>query len=1639
MVWEGSSAAGAELLSFLIADIRGYTSFTQSRGDEAAAGLAGKFALVAREGIEAHGGRLLELRGDEALAVFSSARASLRAAVALQEVFADETRLDPGLPLNVGIGLDAGEVVPVEGGYRGGALNRAARLCGLATAGEALASEGVTHLAGAVEGVTVSEWGTAEVKGLAEPVRAFTVTSSDGVGTVPEFVSLSVVPVGLDSAVPMIGRDVELRQLSWAWRTARRGRGQVAVVRGLSGIGKTRLLSAVAEVAVRGGGAARFFSLAAAERDLEGLRKALAEDRPVLVAVDDVEVGAEVLAEVLAGVLAGSGSLEGRPVLVVLAMDEEHASVEGLRAVRGLTRPTAGVDLVLRPLDPESVRAVAALYLGSADAVSEVPAGLLESTGGVPRRLHQTVASWAEDRATRQLGMLASQAAGSRSEIAVVESQLATKVTNLQQIRERARLYGLGPGRRGPAPEGSPYKGLDSFGPDDAETFFGRERLVADLVARVAGGGLVGVVGPSGSGKSSLVRAGLIPAVSAGVLPGSQEWVTVVMRPGEHPMQALNATLLPELAHDVAAVLTGTEPLLVQLGHTAGAPQVLVVVDQAEELFTVCTDEAERATFVDGLVAAAADPGGRIEVVLTVRADYYGRFAGDQRLATAVAANQVLVGPMTAEEYRRAITRPAQRHGVTVEPELVDALVDEVTGQPGALPLLSTALVELWDTRTDRTMTMASYRATGGLHAAVARLAESVYTSLDADQQQTARRMFLRLTGPGTGDAVVKRRVRLTDLAVDQDTSALVDLLARRRLLTVDDGAVEVAHEALLREWPRLTTWLEEDREGIRLRAHLADAAANWEAVDRDDGELYRGARLSATLDWTTSHAQDLSPVEKEFVTASSTVAQRQHRRLRGLLVGALVFLVVALIAGVLAVRQANRADQNAAQAEQNAAQAEQAAVSADARRVGARSQLTDDISLSLLLAAAGARLDDAPETRVNLLTALARQPHLVRSAPPEGGYAEVFDVSRDGRWIASSDYRNRMHLYDAATNQLLRSYRAGESPGYLVPAFSPDSRQLALILSGSESTEPVRLLDPNTMEPTTKLDFPGGKPAWGADVRFSADGRYLAATVHIVNLPEQDWSEGLGYVVVWDLRSPSTPPFRVPTGPAPSGVALSPDGRIVYTDRPLTAYDVATGDQIWRRGDVRSLPFLDVNAKGTLLALTDSDEALTGPEVLLVRASDGATVRTLRGHRAFVRDVRFSHDGSLLGSVSDDDELIVWDTATGRPLERWDTTAPWGVGFSPDGDLVHGGGAESMLRTWDRSMEGTYLQQTAQVGNAEVYEHADLSPDGQRVAYSWIDGDKGWVRFLDIATGEATPPVHVPVEKGPKASGTWHPQGQKYVAYAYCYPPGCGVGGRAAVVLDSTTGRVLEEREPFDAYVNSLAYVDGNRSLLVGDSEGRTHLLDAESLRPRGEAFDIPGHSVIPIGDGRTAMVHEVSGEGISVHLRVIDVSTGDVLSEGELDLVSHVSVASPDGSTVALAGDTGEIATVDVSTGDEQRRSPGLGAAVRSLDYTDDGELLVSGADDGGVSLWDAKTLELLGTVYPPHHGEPVPASARFLGDSHDVAIASHDGKLYRWETDLDRALDFACQMAGRDLSEEEWEEFLPAQPYQSVCPDE
>jgi WD40 repeat protein len=929
----------------------------------------------------------------------------------------------------------------------------------------------------------------------------------------------------------------------------------------------------------------------------------------------------------------------------------------------------------------------------------------------------------------------------------------------------------------------------------------------------------------------------------------------------------------------------------------------------------------------------------------------------------------------------------------------------------------------------------------------VAQSAEGLYSRVEVERRHLLRDLVLRLVSPGPEGEPVRTRVPRRLVGTDPEHEQLIEMLVAARLVTSDDGALEITHEALTRAWPRLRGWLDDDVEGQRIRHHLSAAADAWEALGRPDSELYRGVRLARALDWRADKGTSLTEVEQQFLEASSHHAEverqsiveraraqaRMIRRLRIVLGGAAVLLVLALVAGALAVVQSHRANEKAAQTEQ-------LAVSADARRVGARSRLTDDINLSLLLAAAGARLDDSPETRANLVAALAARPMLVRSASPAGGYMELFTVSRDGRWIASSDGQNRLHLYDTSTNRPLRSYDADPShdtPGWLLTAFSHDSRQLAVILEAQRSTEPVRLLDPNTMKPTRRLNVPGGRPVYGVDVQFSADGRYLAVSLTTVFWPTGGASDTPGFTLVWDLHSASAQAVRVPTGLDGQGVALSPDGQILYTDWPLTAWRVSDGRQLWRRDDVWSFASVDVNAAGTLLALADSRPTLTGRNVLLVSASDGATLHTLPGHQAKIRDLRLSPDGSLLGSRSDDGELIVWDTATGRPLDRWDTSSQWGVGFSPDSDLVYEGGAASMLHTWDRSMQETYLRRTTQVDNVE-FAHVDLSPDGQQVAYRWFDDTGGaWVMFVDTATGERTPPTRFSAGETSGSWGTWHPDGGRY---AGCSRDPCSAG--RVSVLDTATGGPDHEQKVADGDIAALAYVDEGRSLLVVSHE-RTVVVDSATLRPRGEPFDIqtefdgPVDNATPLGDGSAVIVRETSADGTSVHWRVIEVSTGALRSEGNLGMTATAAAGSPDGSTVALAGSTGGIVTIDAASGRQQRRSASRGAMVLWLNYSDDGELLVSGADDGGVSLWDATTLDPLGTVYPPHPGDPVPAGAQFIGDSHDVAIASYDGGVYRWRTDRGRALAFACRIAGRDLTDEEWQEFLPDQPYRSVCP--
>lgn len=428
------------------------------------------------------------------------------------------------------------------------------------------------------------------------------------------------------------------------------------------------------------------------------------------------------------------------------------------------------------------------------------------------------------------------------------------------------------------------------------------------------------------------------------MLPGSEGWPHAVMRPGEHPLAALGRTISRMLPDRALGTGDASATLDAALAGLAAGQRMVVAVDQFEEVFTATRDDAERSAFIDLLTSERTG----LKVIVAMRADHYGRCAAYPALAHPMGADHVLVGPLTAVELAAVVEQPAQRVGLQVETGLTEALVADAGSEPGVLPLLCTSLLELWQAREDHRLTLAAYRASGGLRGAVARLAEAAYAELDPYRRSIARAIFLRLAGPGEGEELVRRRVPLTELDVDRDPAvgAVLESLTAARLLTSGEGYVEVAHEALLREWPRLQGWLDEDAAGRRVRLHLIGAVRDWEQRGREPGDLYRGARLAAALEWAAEHPMEQNEAERTFLDESRQTSEREverqrrvNRRLRALLAGAAVLLVVAVGASGFAAVQAQRAEEQRTAAEDQRVIAEEQSRLAEEQRILAEEQ----------------------------------------------------------------------------------------------------------------------------------------------------------------------------------------------------------------------------------------------------------------------------------------------------------------------------------------------------------------------------------------------------------------------------------------------------------------------------------------------------------------------------------------------------------------------------------------------------------------------------------------------------------------------------------------------------------------------------
>jgi DNA-binding SARP family transcriptional activator/WD40 repeat protein len=1138
-----------------------------------------------------------------------------------------------------------------------------------------------------------------------------------------------------------------------------------------------------------------------------------------------------------------------------------------------------------------------------------------------------------------------------------------------------------------------PYRGLAAYRVDDGEWFFGRDGEIAECLGIVDATGLVAIVGASGSGKSSLARAGVAPALR---------------RDGR----------------EVAVAVPGANPDQMLAGLARGS---VLVVDQLEELFVAGGDHQARARFAAAVVRwSAVAP-----VVVTVRADHLAQVAELSDLAARVQAGVFLLGAMGEAELRSAIEGPAAKAGLRLEPGLVDLMVRDVAGQPGALPLLSHALAETYQRRDGPVLTAAGYRAVGGVQGAVARAADSVVDSLSPAGRRAARDLFLRLVNVSETSDPVRQRVPRAALAGDPTSAAVLDALVGSRLVIADETTVEIAHEAVCRAWPRLQAWLDEDRDGHRLHRHLALAAQEWEQSERDASELYRGPRLEAALDWAARAAPSLNDTERAFLTASQARRdaeqhedRRRIRRLRATLVGVAVLLVVALVAGLLAVSsdQSARHQRDRARAAQLDAQLD-ALVS---RSVSLRST---NRGLAALLAVEAYRRRPDAAARSALLATFTGSPGFI-------GYQSV----PAQRWVT----------------------------GALVPG----TTSAVVALDGRD----LRLLD----LPSGRLDarFPSTPPGTlnNSVVRVSRDGRYVAQLADIKSATAATalsvYQVQTGRRVLGPLRTPF----------AAGDVALNPDGSLVA---------VAGGPggdlAVYRRADAQLVGTMPGLGRPQGVKLTRNTAAVVfdpagrlylGSVPGAIRVIDPATMRVLESYAAPLlssNNQLLVTPGGLLIAAGDEAALAV-DTSTGAT--RWSMSRQRGsnactaiavavsarrlyclsvfttgssanvgrVGQLQERDLATGRPTGVVIDP----QQGTVgdIAVTADGGQLVTFSHNapvltewrldGTGPVTTRVGQGWIGGDYDptGTRLLVRRSGSST--LFQNEVTSPNTLSVWDPVADRMVdplhnvrQAAWAGPP----GRVAAIFADGTVGlydlttrsRVSGVAIPaLGRAVSSYTSDDGTR-LYIGYLDGRLQTIDTRVSRQLGAPvhLDGPANSITTSADG--SRIITTTNHNGTWSMTVRDATTGRQL--GQVPDINTAQVGP--GDTLVAGNIVGDITQYDLRTLKPLGSFPGARGLVAGLTFSHDGKVLMAVSQDRTVSIYDTASRTRL--------GDPIPwvVRASLRPDGAALAVGTGDG-LAIWDLNPQHLAVAACRLAGRNLTPAEWDAYLAALgPYRPTCP--
>ncbi len=1184
-----------------------------------------------------------------------------------------------------------------------------------------------------------------------------------------------------------------------------------------------------------------------------------------------------------------------------------------------------------------------------------------------------------------------------------------------------------------------PYRGLAGYSTDDASVFVGRERLTTVLAGRLAEPGVVVVAGASGSGKSSVVRAGVVPALRAGALPQSAAWRVVVTTPAD--------------------------------GVRAGQGADALVLDQAEELFTVL-DEAACADALDRLRYFVEDDG---RLVLVLRGDFFAALAEVPWLARYAQREPVLVGRMREDELARVIVEPARRAGVEVADEVVEAILDGAAGQAQPLPLISVALVRAWEHRAGDSITLGAYEASGGVIGAIETTAEAAYARLPEVFKADARRLLVRLAvreGAGWVRSPLPR-TSVTSAASNE----VLDVLAVSRLISVTERRVELSHDALLEHWPRLRDWLDERVIAAGLLGHLTAATNAWLGGGRHETDLHRGPRLQAALDWREAHPDDLSADESEFLTASSAAADselreanvrlvlqaRSQRRLRRVVAGLAATLVLAVGAVVVAI--ASRSAANNA-----ATRARHATLSADARRLAALSLSTPDLATSALLAAASYQLQDSSDSRGALLSVLEHG----RSAQWRVGTTQrvvALVAAKDGSRLYALENFGRVDVIDTAQRKIVATY---EPEAENLIGVAHGGQQLVVngfFDLGGGIGERLRVLDAATGRVVRTLD--GGISDAYDTPTLSQDGRWLVAGA------TPDGIDPGRSLAVYDATDWSRPARTLTFQTDVVQVAASDQlllaqtaDRTVYlvdptsmrvvahmqrADMPNQAqanlFGVATGEIIPRQ-------LFTLSPDGRRLAYTSPSDSST-PLVLDTSRLGGAAT-TLPAQPDPITTLRFSPDGSQLAVTSYAGAVNVHSARDGSLQEALAgqsgsvVAAAWAT--TPAGPQLYTGGLDSQVVSWKLS----HTSQLVRLHGPPVPAAGSGVRFGDHVFGNWpsqtgstpVSAER--LFDLDLQTG---------------AARSWPARLHESDALiAFSQTPDHSLG-MVSIQSQATLGsrwqlwdlryeRLLASIDPppiaDQSHFLTAALSPDGKTAVVALGKARLGVLSLPTGRLR-RSFHIalrdPGphnrllvepYMFTPTGQLVIA-VRDNGGSGArNSRMGLVDVSGGRLLAQtdlgaGELNAVGW----SSDGALLAIGTTDDALRLYNARTLQLLRSAANAQAGyVTAVSFSPDDRTIVTSGTDAAMNFWDVATMVQQGPRITVPHGAYYWYA--WYAPNGDVAGLAPIGTAHH--KNVDQAFIFparvsewlrqACALAGSDITHAQWAHYVGDQPYRHVC---